>query len=83
VTPNILTETSNLLGYIDEPAKTDIFRTFGEIIQESTEHFVASRIAIAATEFIRFGLTDAVSLETTNPEHYLLTTDMELYLCRT
>jgi hypothetical protein len=80
VTPNILSETSNLLSHIDEPARSEAFLTFGRFIQENSEQFVSSRTAVQESEFIRLGLTDVVSLVTTQPPHHLLTDDLDLYL---
>jgi hypothetical protein len=80
VTPNTLTETSNLIGYIDEPARTRIFEGFRALIQSSDEHYCESRQAVARKEFIRLGLTDSVLLHETADSFTLLTADLDLYL---
>ncbi len=80
VTPNTLTETSNLLGYIDEPAKTRVFQTFRAMILATPEEYVDSRIASAAKEFQRLGLTDSALLEISHDSRSLITTDLDLYL---
>jgi hypothetical protein len=80
VTPNILTESSNWLGYIDEPARTQIFETFRDLILQMPEEYVESRTAAGAKEFLRLGLTDSASLEVASESRSLLTTDLDLYL---
>ena len=80
VTPNTLTETSNLLGYIDEPARTQVFETFRTVIISATEEYVESKIACDAQEFVRLGITDSVLLHLASESRSLLTTDLDLYL---
>lgn len=81
VTPNTLTETSNLAGYIKEPAKSNIFKVFREMIKSSIELFIPSAVAAQTEEFIRLGLTDAAILNAlTNQELVVLTTDLDLYV---
>lgn len=61
VTPNTLTETSNLVGHVADPARSNIYRVFHKLVEAPgyEERFVESKDAIARTEFIRLGLTDA------------------------
>ena len=59
VTPNVLTETSNLLGYHDDPVRTRLFRHLREVISNSTELLVESVVASATEEFPRFGCATA------------------------
>lgn len=80
VTPNTLTETSNLIGYIAEPARTKIFKVFCDYVQSADEHYCESRQAITRKEFIRLGLTDSVLLHETTDSFMLLTADLDLYL---
>lgn len=80
VTPNTLTETSNLLRQIDEPARSRIQDTFRRLILVTGEEYVASRSAVAANEFTRLGLTDVALLEVSQETRALLTTDLNLYL---
>jgi hypothetical protein len=65
VTPNILTETSNLLAHINEPARSEIFRCFRSLIQSQAteEHYFESNVISARAEFIRLGLADVSLLE--------------------
>lgn len=80
VTPNILTETSNLAGQIPEPARTKIFNVFRDYIPSADEHYCESRRAITRKEFIRLGLTDSVILHEMTDAFILLTDDLNLYL---
>ncbi len=80
VTPNVLTEASNLLGYIAEPARTRVFETFRTIVLSTPEEYVPSRIAAQTKEFLRLGLTDAGLIEACDTSRTILTTDLDLYL---
>lgn len=82
VTPNVLTETSNLLGYHDEPVRTRLFQHLRDVISNSTELFVESVTASAVEEFPRFGLCDSVMLTIASPDQQVLTMDRALHgLC--
>jgi hypothetical protein len=80
VTPNTLTETSNLLGQIGEPIRSQLFQYFSTLIKavDTEEVFIAGRVAAASEEFIRLGLTDCAVLEATS-SHLLLTAELKLY----
>ena len=80
VTPNTLTETSNLLAQHGEPERSRFFDSLRFIIQESKEVVVASTEASRNDAFKRLGLTDAALLEVVTAETPLLTVDFELYL---
>jgi hypothetical protein len=49
-TPNTLTETSNLLKRIDEPARFDILRKFADMISLFDESYIESRFGARQTE---------------------------------
>lgn len=80
VTPNTLTETSNLLAQHAEPERSRFFERLRFIIQESKEDVVASAAASANSAFVRLGLTDAALLEAVTPDTPLVTVDLDLYL---
>ncbi len=80
VTPNTLTETSNLLGQHRDPERARFFRRLRFIIEQSEEIVVASRTAAANNSFPRLGLTDAALLESITADTPLLTVDLGLYL---
>ena len=80
VTPNTLTETSNLLTQHKDPERSHFFDRLKFIIQESKEFVVASTEASRNNAFKRLGLTDAALLEVATAETPLLTVDLDLYL---
>ena len=80
VTPNILTEASNLLAQHGDPERSRFFDRLRYVIQESEEIVVASVDAARNVEFGRLGLTDAALLEVITRETPLLTVDLPLYL---
>lgn len=80
LTPNTLTETSNLATKINEPAKSQILLTLAVISHDFAEIYHPSRDASEGAEFTRLGLTDSVLLDIGRPDTVLLTTDNGLYL---
>ena len=80
VTPNTLTETSNLLAQHREPERSRFFDRLRFIIHESEEVVVASAVASSNSAFNRLGLTDAALLEAISTETPLVTVDLDLYL---
>jgi hypothetical protein len=81
VTPNTLTETSNLAppsGKGDE-AKRQVLKVVRQLAESATETYVPSDEAASHPGFVRFGLTDAVLLNGVFGDAVLLTTDLELY----
>lgn len=80
VTPNTLTEASNLLAYHAEPERSQLFDKLRTLIHESEEIVVASKDASSNSAFGRLGLTDAALLELITTESPLLTADLDLYL---
>ena len=81
VTPNTLTEASNLAKQISDPARTKIYELFRGLVNftSTSECFVESRSAVARKEFTRLGLTDAGLLTINREHHILLTADFDLY----
>ena len=79
VTPNTLTETSNLLGYMAEPARSELFKTFRAFIVVSEELYCESRLVANSAIFIRLGLTDAVLADSCKEQVSLITADFDLY----
>ena len=80
VTPNTLTEASNLLGQHGEPERSHFLSRLRFIIQASKEIVVASVDAANNKAFGRLGLTDAALLEVVTDETPLITVDLNLYL---
>ena len=80
VTPNTLTEASNLLAQHDDPERSKFFDTLRHTIENSHEVVVTSVDASHNSAFNRLGLTDAALLEVVSSKTPLLTVDLELYL---
>ena len=79
VTPNTLTEASNLLAQHGEPERSRFFEVLRILIEEHEEIVVASRAASRNNEFKRLGLTDAALLEVISNSNPLVTVDFDLY----
>lgn len=80
VTPHVLAETSNLITYINDPAKSEILSKFKLFIEKNPEIYVRSLDASQQREFSRLGLTDAVIMELAKTKLPVLTADLALYL---
>ena len=76
VTPNTLTEASNLLKSSKDPRFLEHLRV---LIEKSKEIVVASSIAARNRDFTRLGLTDTALLEIISAERPLFTVDHDLY----
>ena len=81
VTPNTLTEASNLLAQHGEPERSRLLEELRDFIEESEEVVVRSSIASRRSDFVRLGLADAALLEVVSAETPLLSDDADLYLC--
>jgi hypothetical protein len=73
VTPNVVTETSNLAAHIAEPARSHIHRVLRRLLKTTEERYVESI-------FYVLGITDAAILDVLSDGHTLLTADLDLYL---
>ena len=80
VTPNTLTEASNLLGQHGEPQRSRLLLKLRALIEWSPETVVASVDAARHDAFPRLGLTDAALLEVVTADSPLLTVDLDLYV---
>lgn len=80
VTPNILTECSNLLGHESEPLGEQLMTILGSLVSSVDERYVASADATQVPEFRRLGLSDAAAIDIVGPDSHLLTADLALYL---
>lgn len=78
VTPNTLTEASNLLRNYGEPDKTRLSNTLAALIHESREVIIDSADAAANAAYLRLGLADAALLEVVSADRPLLTADIQL-----
>jgi len=80
-TPNILTEVSNLSGYLGEPLRSRYFHHFAEAIQNFVEIYSPSNAVSHSPSFVRLGLTDAsISLLLNRQKCLVLTDDLDLFV---
>ena len=80
LTPNTLTEASNLLAQHPNPERSRFFAVLRRIIGKNEEIVVASKTAARNNAFVRLGLTDAVLLEVISAETPLVTVDLDLFV---
>lgn len=78
ITPNALTEASNLAKQIAEPARGQVAEVIAGIAEKANEVYVPSTIAAGSNEYKYLGLSDAAILEVKNV--HLLTDDVGLYV---
>ena len=76
VTPNTLTETSNL---ISRPQDVPLMKQLNVLVQVAVEVYVESRLVTNSGMFNRLGLTDVVLLESISADRPRITVDFELY----
>lgn len=79
VTPNTLTEASDLLRQHADPERSWFVAEMRVLVEESDELAVASVDAVAAEEYMLLGLTDAAILQASSERIPVLTTDALLY----
>ena len=79
VTPNTLTEASNLLAQHREPQRSWILGKLAELITGSNGIYVESSVASQNDSFNRLGLTDAALLQEISADKPLLTVDANLH----
>ena len=80
LTPNTLTEASNLLAQHPNPERSRFFEMFRRIIGTNEEIIVESKTASRNNAFVRLGLTDAALLEVISEETPLVTVDLDLFV---
>lgn len=80
VTPNVVTETSNLLGQTNDATARRLLERLRQLLAKLSERFVASVDAAAAPGFLRLGIADAATLHNPPASSVLLTDDLGLYL---
>lgn len=81
VTPNVLTEASNLLAQVAQPARGAVLQKLADLLARDTrEDYVPSREASVEEDFLRLGLTDSVVIREAGVVDCVLTDDLNLYL---
>jgi hypothetical protein len=80
VTPNILTEASNLAAQAAEPGRSAVLQTLAGFMAGCQEQAVPSATVAGRPAFIRLGLADMATLEVARLVDRVLTDDLALYL---
>ncbi len=80
ITPNGLTEASNLAKQIAEPARGQVADVIAGIAENANEVYVPSAVAAGSKAYRYLGLSDAAILEVKNA--HLLTDDVGLYVSK-
>ena len=80
VTPNVLTEVSNLAGQLSEPLRGRVLTALGLLAMQVPERYFPSGEAAREPEFSRLGLADVSVLLTAREDVAVLTDDLPLYL---
>lgn len=83
LTPNTLTEASNLLRLIGDPDRSQLTAALGALILAHNERYVVSKEASVEITFARLGLTDAGLIIVARNGAVLLSSDNDLYLAAT
>ncbi|RST85263.1 hypothetical protein EJC49_16655 [Aquibium carbonis] len=78
--PNVLTETNNIVRQAPVRARDSIQMMFGNLIHVTAERYVESTLAVSRPEFRWLGLSDAVILLLASNETLILTSDVGLYV---
>lgn len=80
-TPNIMTESSNLVGQgLYGALKKQTMLALKSFCDQTSESYVRSRDAAIQPEYARLGMTDAAWLALLDGSTTLLTVDLDLYL---
>ena len=80
VTPNVLTEASNLIGQHRDPQRPHYLAELKGIIESSCEIVVKSVQAARNPSYERLGLTDSALIEGVSAQDPLITAELRLYL---
>ncbi len=81
VTPNILTEVSNLAEFAHGADRPLVMETLAKLISTAAlERYGPSAVASARAEFLRLGLADCATLEQAGSVSCTITADLDLYL---
>ena len=80
VTTSVLTECSNLVRQVSEPACTELTQLLGRFTESARERTISAAEVVAEAHFPRLGFTDAGLLQSVGVDSPLLTVDLDLYL---
>jgi hypothetical protein len=78
-TPHILTEVSNLMGYLTGRARSEGLAWLAHSIPAMRETYVAGAELATRESFVRLGITDTSIIEIASEPYLVLTDDFRLY----
>lgn len=79
-TPNVLTETSNLLGQLMEPLRRRALLALGTLTDACAETYVPSKELVLDPYFPVLGLSDTSIIRAVDRDVTVLTDDLQLYV---
>ncbi|WGD31675.1 hypothetical protein AncyloWKF20_07605 [Ancylobacter sp. WKF20] len=79
LTPNVVSETSNLIRMTSEPRSSEIANRFEVLIKNTPEVYISSASASSRREHARLGITDCGLIELSAEGAHILTTDYDLF----
>ena len=80
VTPHVLAETSNLLGYLADPLLSKARAMFAAILPPWQERFSRGTELTGTPIYLRLGLTDSALFSMASESTTLLTDDLHLFI---
>ena len=78
VTPNILTEVSNLINQLSEPERSQCFDALSQAMNQLNEFYIESKVATQVEKFTKYGLTDCGIISVARDSYLVLTDDFKL-----
>lgn len=80
VTPNILTEVSNLIGNsnLKDPELSLCFNAISQAVNQLDEFYIESKTATQVEQFTKYGLTDCGIISVARDSYLVLTDDFKL-----
>ena len=79
-TPQVLTETANLLDWFKDAKRRVLFGYLSQFIVQFDEKYLAAKEVIVSPAFIKLGLSDAALFDICHLDKcVLLTADLDLY----
>lgn len=81
ITPNIATETSNLIGVLHGKHLDKARQILARVLNTWNEHYIESISACNEENYLRLGLTDTAIILAAHRNLEVITDDLDLYLC--
>lgn len=79
ITPNVLTEVSNLAGQLTDPLRREARIALAQMTQDLHERYLPSRDLVVDPHFPVLGLTDVSIAQSVGKDVTVITADLPLY----